>query len=101
MVGPDKAVETCKAANGYLAEAIKRHPDKFIGFAAIPTAVPEACASELKRCVTELRFVGVQISGRADGKFLDDPCFESFLTMAEKLEVPIYLHPGFPPLEVQ
>ena len=101
MVGHEKAIEACKAANDYLAEAIKRHPDKFIGFAAIPTAVPEACATELKRCITELGFVGAQINGRTDGKFLDDLCFEAFLAMAQELDVPIYLHPGFPPLEVQ
>jgi len=43
MAGPDEAVEACQAANDYLAEAIKRHPYRFIGFAAIPTAVPKAC----------------------------------------------------------
>ncbi|TCL56676.1 hypothetical protein EDD76_111170 [Kineothrix alysoides] len=101
MVGPDKAVEVCEEANNYLAEAIKRHPDRFVGLAAIPTAVPEACAAELKRCVTQLGFAGAQISGRTDGKFLDDSCYAPFLAMAEELVVPIYLHPGFPPAQVK
>ncbi len=95
------AVQQCKEANDYLAEAIKRHPDRYAGFAAIPTAVPEACASEIERAVKELGFVGCLIGNRIDGtKFLDDPAFEDFLAKCEELDVPIYLHPGAPPAQV-
>ena len=92
------AVQNCKEANDFLAAAIKRHPDRFAGFAAIPTAVPEACAPELERAVKELGFVGCLIGNRVNGtKFLDDPEFEDLLAACEKLDVPIYLHPGAPP----
>jgi len=96
-----QAVEACRIANDDLAKAIEMHPDRFAGFAALPTAVPEACAEELKRAVNELGFVGAQISGRTNNKFLDDECYEPLLAMAEELNVPIYLHPGVPPVEVQ
>jgi len=96
-----QAVEACRIANDDLAKAIKLHPDRFAGFAALPTAVPEACAEELKRAVNELGFVGAQISGRTNDMFLDAECYESLLAMAEELNVPIYLHPGVPPVEVQ
>lgn len=97
----ETAVELSKQANDYLANAIKRHPDRFAGFAAIPTAVPEACADELERAVKELGLVGSLIGNRIDGtKFLDAPCFESYLTKCEELDVPIYLHPGVPPAQV-
>ena len=95
------AVQNCKEANDFLAAAIKRHPDRFAGFAAIPTAVPEACDPELERAVKELGFVGCLIGNRVNGtKFLDDPEFEDLLAACEKLDVPIYLHPGAPPAEI-
>jgi len=96
-----QAVEACRIANDDLAKAIQTYPDRFAGFAALPTAVPEACAEELRRAVKELGFVGAQISGRTNDKFLDDKCYEPLLEMAEKLSAPIYLHPGVPPIEVQ
>jgi uncharacterized protein len=37
--------------NDTLAEAVRRHPDRLAGFAALPTPDPEAAADELKRVV--------------------------------------------------
>ena len=93
----DTAVEYCRTINDYLAGKIAEHPERFAGFAAIPTAVPEACADELERCVKELGFVGCLIGGRVEGGFLNDEAYDPFLAKAEELEVPIYLHPGVPP----
>ena len=36
------------------------------------------------------------MNGATDGRFLDDPAFEPILARAEKLDLPIYLHPGIP-----
>ena len=36
------------------------------------------------------------VNGATGGVFLDDPRFEPVLARAEKLDVPIYLHPGIP-----
>jgi hypothetical protein len=40
---------------------------------------------------------GALISGTIDGKFLDAPEFEPVLACAERLDVPLYIHPGVPP----
>ena len=97
----ETAVDGCKKINDYLAEKIAQHPDRFRGFASIPTAVPEACAEELERCVRELGFVGCMIGGRLeDGSFLNSPAFEPFFAKAEELNAPIYLHPAVPPQQV-
>lgn len=98
----DIAVDYCKKINDFLASKIAVHSDRFAGFAAIPTAVPSACAAELERCVNELGFVGALIGGRVgDGTgFLCAPEYDEFLSKAEELEVPIYLHPGVPPQPV-
>ena len=100
--GPDVAVDYCTKINNFLAEKIAAYPDRLKGFAAlptavIPTAVPEACADELERCVKELGFVGTLIGNRVNGGFLCEPEFEPLLAKAEELDVPIFVHPGEPP----
>ena len=51
-----EAVELARKANDYLAEAIKRYPKRFAGFAALPTADPNLAAGELEHMVTEHDF---------------------------------------------
>ncbi|AHH19778.1 amidohydrolase [Nocardia nova SH22a] len=94
------AVELVRKANNTLAQAISEHPGRFAGFAALPTTVPEAAPGELRRCVEELGFRGTMIMGRTDGLFLDAPRFDPLLKQAADLGVPIYLHPGVPPVAV-
>jgi predicted TIM-barrel fold metal-dependent hydrolase len=38
-----EAIPLAKDANDRLHEAVKRHPDRFAGFAALPTAAPDRC----------------------------------------------------------
>ena len=84
------------AANDQLAEAIKRHPQRYAGFATLPMLQPSEAGAELQRCVKELGFVGALIDNHADGKFYDGKEFWPVFEAAEKLDVPIYLHPMFP-----
>lgn len=88
------------AANDTMAEAVEAYPGRFAAFATLPTAVPDAAADELRRCVRELGFVGTMIMGRTDGEFLDQPRFDPILRAASELTVPVYLHPAPPPLAV-
>lgn len=94
---PAVAVDVVRQTNDRLAAALRAHPDRFAGFAALPTSVPDAAADELERGVRELGFVGTLIMGRTEGEFLDQPRFAPILARAAALEVPIYLHPGIPP----
>ena len=94
------ALELTRAANDAAAAAIQAHPGRFAAFATLPTAVPDAAAEELRRCVRELGFVGTMIMGRTDGEFLDEPRFDPILRAASELRVPVYLHPAPPPLAV-
>jgi predicted TIM-barrel fold metal-dependent hydrolase len=92
----DEAIPMAKDANDRLAAAMKAHPARFAGFAALPTAAPEAAADELERCVKDLKFCGTMIHGHTRGEFLDDKKFWPVFARAEKLDVPIYLHPTLP-----
>jgi predicted TIM-barrel fold metal-dependent hydrolase len=93
---PDMALTLARQANDILHEGISVHPDRFAGFAALPTQSPEAAADELERTVTELGFKGALISGLTQGSFLDDKKFWPIFERAAELDVPIYLHPAIP-----
>ncbi len=76
------------------------YPGRFQAYATLPLQDPEASADELERAVREDGFVGAMTNGFIGTKFLDHPDFEPLLARAEALDVPIYLHPGFPPDEI-
>ena len=77
-------------------EAVKRSPERFAGFATLPTPDPAAAARELERTVKELRFCGAMVHGSTRGHFLDERQFWPILESAQALDVPIYLHPCTP-----
>ena len=92
----DSAVAVARGVNDRLAEICAAKPDRLMGFAALPTADPKGAADELERCVTKHNFKGAMLHGLANGVFLDDKRFWPIYERAEKLDVPIYFHPGVP-----
>lgn len=99
LVG-EEAVKVAQDTNEALARAIKLHPDRLAGFAAIPTAVPDRAAEELERSVRKFGFKGALINGHCRGRYLDDQFFWPIFERAQELGVPIYLHPTRPPQAV-
>jgi predicted TIM-barrel fold metal-dependent hydrolase len=86
--------------NDLLADKMKDHPESFMAFAVLPMTTPEAAADELERTVKTYGFRGAMIKGLINGEFLDAPKFAPIFERAEKLGVPVYIHPGIPPKEV-
>ena len=73
----DGATATALAhdANDRLAAAVREHPKRFAGFAALALQEPEKAAAEFERCVRALGFKGALVHGTTRGMFLDDPQF--------------------------
>jgi 2,3-dihydroxybenzoate decarboxylase len=90
------SIALAQEANDVLHAAVQRHPDRFAGLAALPTADPVAGAAELERAVTRLGFKGAMINGHTQGSFLDDKKYWCIFECAEALRVPVYLHPREP-----
>jgi 5-carboxyvanillate decarboxylase len=86
-----------RAANDRLADAVRRHPDRYAGLAAIAPQDPAGAARELERGVRSLGLKGAIVNSHTQGEYLDDPKFWPILEAAEALGVPIYLHPNTPP----
>src|SRR5712692_4561224 len=90
------AVPLAKRANDRLHAAVRAHPERFAGFAALPTADPKAAAEELERTVTKLGFKGAMVHGPTNGVFFDDKRFWPIFERAQELDVPLYIHPSSP-----
>ena len=97
-----QAIAVAQQANDALAAEVRKRPDRFASFAALPMQDPEAAAAELTRCVKELGMVGALVngfsqSGTADNViYYDVPQYRPFWRTVEVLDVPFYLHPRNP-----
>jgi 2,3-dihydroxybenzoate decarboxylase len=94
------AAEAARSVNDRLHQVVKAKPDRFAAFASLPTRDPVGAAKELDRCVTKLGFKGAMVHGLTDGLFIDDKRFWPIFERANALDVPVYVHPGFPAPQV-
>lgn len=97
---PDEAVALAASANDELAEACRRHPDRFAGLATIAPQAPAKAAEELSRAVTQLGLKGAMINSHTGGEYLDDQKYWDIFEAAQSLGVPIYIHPVTPPSDM-
>ena len=95
-LAPDVAVETGRRVNDLIAETCARRPDRFQGFAALPTPDPDAAPRELERAVRELGLKGALVCGRTRDRHLDHSALRPMLAKAAELRVPIFVHPQTP-----
>jgi len=93
---PADGMAWARKVNDELARVIKRHPDRFIGLACIAPQSPDEAADEMERAVSELGMKGVNIESHARNEYLDHKKYWPIFERAEKLDVPIYLHPEIP-----
>jgi 5-carboxyvanillate decarboxylase len=85
-----------RSTNNELAEVVKKYPMRYVGLAALAPQDPVGAANELERAVKELGMKGAKLNSHVQGEYLDDPKFWPVFEMAEKLDVPLYLHPTIP-----
>ncbi|MGT2425589.1 amidohydrolase family protein [Amnibacterium kyonggiense] len=95
------AAAVAEQANDALAGIVASNPDRFQGFAALPTSDPAAAAAELERAVGRLGFPGALINGRTGGTSMEDRAFDDLYGVAERLGAVISLHPQVPAAPVR
>jgi len=99
---PARANDIARRSNDFLAEEMRKRPDRFQGFAALPMQDPDMASRELERCVKELGFVGALVNGFSQIKtptsavYYDLPQYWPFWGVCAALDVPFYLHPRNP-----
>src|SRR5450759_778756 len=91
---PDEALKMQRRLNDRIAEMIVGHPDRFCGLGEIPLHSPLLAIKELERCISELGFIGVQVSSSAGEMELGDKRLWPVWERAEELGAPVYLQPS-------
>ena len=87
-------VSMARSANDTLAEVVEEYAGRFAGYAALPVNYPEAAAREFERAVQQLGLKGTLIFAGHGGAYLDEQKYWPIFEAAEKLDMPVYLHPG-------
>lgn len=93
---PADAVSLARRANDLVAATVHRRPDRFGGFATLPTPSPAEAARELERAVSQLGLAGAMLCGRTRERGADHPDFLPIYEAAAALRVPLYMHPQIP-----
>ena len=88
------AIRLAQDANDFLAREVQKRPQRYAGFAHLPTQDAGAAAAELERAVKQLGFKGALINGQTNGNYLDADMYLPFWERVQDLDVPVYLHPG-------
>jgi len=93
----DSAMSMAVEINDLLADTIKKHPTRFMGFATVSPYSVQKSIHELERAVSKLGFVGwLTHSNFGHDLYLDNQEYWPLLEAAEALNIPIYLHPTTP-----
>ena len=95
MLAPELGNEGAQAINDAIAELVDTHPDRFAGLACLPWQNPEEAITEMRR-VKRLGFCGIMLYSHIGGEPVDAPHFEPVYAHAEKLRMPIVMHPTVP-----
>ena len=86
-------LETSRFLNDHIADTISKDPTLFIGLGTVPLQDVELSILEMDRCITELKFKGIEIGSNINGKNLGDAEFFPFYEAAEKLGCALFIHP--------
>lgn len=91
-----EGVMVARMLNDYIGGLAKKYPDRFLGLIVLPLQDVEGSVKELDRCVNKLGMKGILLYSNQDGVFPDEPQFRPFYEHAERLDVPVLLHPAYP-----
>jgi aminocarboxymuconate-semialdehyde decarboxylase len=92
-VEPKLAASVCHSHNNAISRIVRSHPGKFIGLTTVPLEDPRLAVQELQRSVRDLGLSGPVVPPTVKGNDLDEEELWPFYAEAEKLNVPIIVHP--------
>jgi aminocarboxymuconate-semialdehyde decarboxylase len=90
-----ETVDLAKAANDGMAELVRRHPERFAGFAAsLPMNDINASMEEARRAIDELGAQGVQMFTNINGRPLYTKETLPLFDLMARYDLPVWLHPA-------
>ena len=96
MNGTDETITGLKPLpNDHIADAVRKHPDVFLGFAAIDPWMGQVAIDEVKRCKEELGMHGIgEINPARQHFYPNDQRFYPIWEEIQKQGLPILFHGG-------
>lgn len=92
-----RGVHLAQVVNDAYAEIQRQYAGKFVCLATLPLQDPEASAVELERAVTQLGLKGAMLFANVNGKPIHHREYWPIYETAERLDVPLMIHPTSPP----
>jgi aminocarboxymuconate-semialdehyde decarboxylase len=89
---PEVAESVFTELNDGLAGVVVSRPDRFLGMGNVPLQSTELAISELRRCLDELGFGGVQVATRVENEELSADRLEPFWTEVERSGTVVVIH---------
>ncbi len=84
----------CRTTNDGLKRFCEHSPDRMRWMAHVPMQEPRAAAAMLEQAAGE-GAVGVEVGTSIAGRRLDEPDFDQFWATAERLRLPVMIHPAY------
>ena len=86
--------ELAAAQNEFFARILRQHPTRFAVLGAVALQDPDLAVDEMRRCMRQPGFLGVEIGTRVAGRELGDECFDRFFAIAAELGALVFVHPS-------
>jgi aminocarboxymuconate-semialdehyde decarboxylase len=90
----EESLEYARWLNDRLAEAVAKHPKRFVALGSVPLQEPAQAVLEMERAMTKLALRGVEVASNINGHYFDDPGFMPFWEAAQALDALIFVHPN-------
>jgi aminocarboxymuconate-semialdehyde decarboxylase len=88
------AAELASAQNEFFARIVRQHPTRFAALGAVTLQDPDRAVDELRHCMRQGGFLGVEIGTQVDGTELADPSLDRFFAVAHELGALVLVHPS-------
>jgi aminocarboxymuconate-semialdehyde decarboxylase len=90
---PEHGLEIAQFLNDHIASVVRDNPKRFVGLGTLPMQDPDLAVKELRRCMQDLGFKGVQIGSHVNDWNLNAPELFPIFEEAERLGAVVFVHP--------
>jgi aminocarboxymuconate-semialdehyde decarboxylase len=88
------AGELAAVQNEFFAQIVREHPTRFAALGSVALQDPDRAIGEMRRCIREFGFLGVEIGTQVCDIELADPSLDRFFAIAAELDAVVFVHPS-------